>query len=320
VEGGILPEEIAGARARAEEARQRALDFGAPGYFPPEWESADAFYQKALEGEGGEDPGFVLGRWREAAGAFEELFRNSLPLYARDREAEILEARDRALYAGAEGLLPEFLIQADRAALEALSRYEGGDYYPAAGSAALAQGLYRALETGTEALWVRLEIEERGLYPYAPEPFDRADEFGDGAVAAYRGNDSAGAGELAAEALGLYQGALAAALEALARERRDFAATERRVALELKANAAVREDFNAASALYDRGEGFFRAGDWPSSADLYQEAGLLFVRTQRDALLKRRKAEEAIKTAEERVGASEKTALNAELVLEGGAE
>jgi hypothetical protein len=308
---------------RAEEARQRALDFDAPVYFPPEWESADEQYQSLAGGTDRSSLGGVktaVARYEEAAAVFDDLFQKSLPPYAQDREDEILEARSAALDAGAEELLPSYLIQADETALEALSRYEDEDYQPAKDAAILARDLYGVLKTGAEAYGLRLEIEDRDFYRFDPKNVDMADAAGLAASDAYLANNPAEAGDRAAEALLRYNQALTTGRESLAAERRDFAAEERRIALELKANVAVRQDFAAADAIYSQANRSFDAQDYGLSVDLYEEAGFLFIRTQQEALEKRRLAEEAIASAEEKMLESDEIARNAELILEGGEE
>lgn len=312
-----------GALDRAEQARKRALDFDAPLYFPPDWEDADNRYQAiggGLDKTKAEDVKNAVARYGEAAAAFEDLFRKSLAAYAQDREQEINEARAQAVSDGAGELLPEFLVQADKTALEALDSYEAEEYYPAAEKAHQALDRYRVLKTGTEAYIIRLDIEKRNLYRYIPVEFDQADEAGDGAIDAYRADDIAGAGKLAEEARDLYQQALEAALEDLALERWDTAEKERRLALELKADMAVRRNFFAADAVYGQAGKAFQDQLYELAAFFYEQAGQLFVRAQRDTLGKRRLAEDAIRNAEEKVVESEEAAQVADLLLEGGVE
>jgi HEPN domain-containing protein len=314
---------LAAAKARAEAARTRAIDFDGPVYAVPDWESAESQYLLA----GQEEKTATLGEVKEsaalyeaAAGAFDRVFELALPFYAQAREDEIVQARAGAVAAGIADIYPDRLLAADNTVDEAISRYEAKDYYPAASSAFLAVELFNALKTGAEAYAVREEIDDYDFVKYDPENYRLGDDSGGRALDAYDALAAEEALDAAGEALLRYNLVLRRGWETYAGERRALAGTERRAALDLKANVAVKADFDAAAGLYNQGETAFRAERYPEAVDFYFQSEYLFVVVGRTAAEKRRIAEEAIKTAEERTAASEETARNAEMILEGGAE
>jgi hypothetical protein len=316
-----LPGRLADASNRVQQARQRALDFDAPNYFPREWDETEAAYETAnQEVDPAKPDESSIERYETIAGSYDDLFSKSILPYALDREEETMEARIRAIDAGAGDLLADFLIQADEKALDALELYEAEDYYPAKDAALLARDLYKVQKTGAEAYETRLEIEERDLYQYDPDNFDLADDAGDKALAAYQQENVEEAGDLIEEAALRYLLVLKTGLQAVAVERGDLAAEERQAALDAKANVAVRQDFAAAEGIYNRAKQSFVGENYELAADFYEDARVFFIKARQDAVQKRQLAEDAIKNAEDKIVDSDEMAKNAELTLEGGAE
>jgi hypothetical protein len=308
------------AKARADGARRQALYLEGDSHFPGDWDAAESQYRSAGEQAEKSTLGDVresANRYNAAAAAYDEITGKALPLYVRAREEEITRARAEAIGAGIAEVSPESLALADDTVQNALARYEGGDYYAAAESAFLALDMYRALKDGAAAYMVRREIGAHDFVKYDAGNYNLAEEALTKAVGDYNAGNIAQARESAAEALLRYQLALDTAWGAFAAERRDAATRERRAALDMKANVAVRNEFNAANDIYTQGETSFRAKRYSAAADFYIQAEPLFVQVTAIAADKRRAAEEAIRTAEEKMVESDENAQNAERILEG---
>jgi hypothetical protein len=297
------------------------MDFDGPLYAEPDWQSAESLYTLAGEEEQTGTRGETresTARYDAAADAFVQVFALALPLYAQARERDVLEAWDAALAAGIEGIYPDRLEAAERVVDQALAQYEDEDYYPAAASAGLAVNLFNALKTGAEAFQVREEIAAGDFVKYDPENYDLAEESGGRALDAYDAQAAEDAQSAASEALLRYNLVLSKGWESYAAERRALATAERQAALELKANVAVKTDFDLAAGIYSQGETAFRARRYPDAVEFYFQSEYMFAVVRGTAAEKRRIAEEAIKRAEDRTAASEETARNAEVILEGG--
>ncbi|MDR3166885.1 MAG: hypothetical protein LBT93_02990 [Treponema sp.] len=302
--------------------RQQVIDFEGPGYFPKDWDDAESQLRSAEERAKRDTQGDAqesLNRYQGVVDVYGELFRKTLPLYADARKKEIQEARDAAVQEGIQDVSPKHLLLADEKALEALNQYEGGEYYPAAASAALALDMYRLLKTGAAAYHIRQEIVRRDFIPYDPHNFDKADEAGLAAIAAYEAGQTAGLQDKAKDIQSLYALVLKTGWISFATERGAAASAERQAALDAKANVAVRKDFDAAAVLYNQAEGFFKAENYIEAAGLYVQAEYQFADTVKNAIEKRRAAETAIKLAEEKMVESDENARKAELIIEGGA-
>jgi hypothetical protein len=306
--------------ARAEEARKRASDFESPSYFPSDWESAESQYTAAgtLPKSSDAEVQQAAAAYNAAADTYDELFKKTIPLYAQAREDEIMAARDDLIATGLTYSFPEYLRKADEIALSALSQYEAQDYYTARDTAIKALGEYRTLKTGADAYLVRLEIVDRDFISYDPENFDHADGIALAALDAYDAGDYKAAQNNAEEALLRYNLVLVTGWAGYASERRTFATAERKKALDLKANIAVRDPFRDADALYNQAELALQSEFYESAAALYTESEARFVMVSRDAAEKRRIAEETIKEAGEKIDESDETARQAEVIIEGG--
>jgi hypothetical protein len=308
------------AKARAETARTRAMDFDGPLYAEPDWQSAETRYAQAGEEEKAGTQGEArdsTARYDAAADAFDQVFKLALPRYAQTRENEVIEAREAALASGIGGIYPDRLEAAEQVVDQALAQYEAEDYYPAADSAFLAVHLFNALKTGAAAFQAREEIAAGDFVKYDPDNYDLAEENGIRALAAYDALAAEEAQSAAGEALLRYNLVLSRGWESYAAERRALAAAERQAALDLKANVAVKPEFDAAAGIYSQGETAFRSRRYPEAVDFYFQSEYMFAGVCGTAAEKRRIAEEAIKKAENRTTASEETARNAEAILEG---
>jgi hypothetical protein len=309
------------AKDRAEAARTRAMDFDSPLYAVQDWESAESLY--ALAGE--EESAGTLGETREsasryngAADAFDRAFNMALPFYAQAREDGVIKARDGAIAAGIAGISPERLQTADDTADTAWTQYEAGEYYPASASADLVVDMYNALRIAAGAYRVWEEINAHDFIKYDPGNYDLAEDSAVRAVDAYDALDAGEALSYAGEALERYNLVLAAGWETYAGERRVSASAERQSALDLKANVAVKTEYDAAAGIYNQAEAAFRSGQYPEAVEFYFKSEYMFAVVCGTAAEKRRAAEEAIEAAEDRAAASAETARSAEIILEGG--
>jgi hypothetical protein len=233
------------------------------------------------------------------------------------------QAREDALAAGAGARLPDHLAGADEAAAEARAAFDGKDYEEARDKAGRAGELYRILGVLAQAGAARDEIQEKGFEGYDPEGIAQGAAAHNAALAAYEAGSLDEARDKAGEALQRYRQALDTAWKTYAGERRAAADEERQKALDLKADVAVKADFNEAGGFYTQAGAAYEAGDYSQAVDAYIEAEYRFTATAAIAEEKRRQAQEAIRVAEERTAASEETLKNAEAALageEGGAE
>jgi hypothetical protein len=310
------------AAERAARARQLIIDFNGPAAFPSDWQSAEALYTQAETGKDTSTAKAVkesTSRYNDAASALEALADKTIAQFARDLEAEVIAARDAAVQAGAETPAAGYLRSADDTALDAAAKYEAKDYYTARDSAYRARDMYKVLKTGVEAYKVRQEITDRNFVEYDAHNIGIADEIAASGIADYEAGDIGAAQDKADEALVRYNLALRTGKESFAADKGAAAAEERQKALNLKANVAVRQDFEAATSIYNRAANSYRGQNFDAAASLYEESRAMYEVVSLVAEEKRRIAEEALRNAGEKMTESDTNAKNAESILEGGA-
>jgi hypothetical protein len=308
--------------ARAERERRQAEAVGAPSYFPGDWESAESAYRgiSAADRTSPDSVEDAERRYNAAADRYNELFRNALPLYAAALEEEVLKARAEAIAAGIEALAPEYLLIADRTGLGARDSYQAEDYYQADAKAKEALDRYRSLTLGAEAYAIREEVVRRDFAGFDTDNFQRGDDALTAAAAAYEGTAVKDALSGAGESKLRYGMALRAGWAAYAAQLQALARRERQNAINAKADVAVKNEFTGIEAVYNRAEGAYRAQGYEEAVPLYIRSEAGFVALAQAAEEKRRIAQAAIDAAEKKLAESETTAINAEEILEGGAE
>ena len=368
---------------RAAAARKLVMDFEGPSFFPEDWQSAETLYDNAVQSRDASTSQSVEAsrlRYEQAAAAYEAMIdktyaaaldyattelnnardaaisagANSLipdelldadntvadayekylakdyygakdaALEAYDKYSlqkygiDIYNIREEALRLGAEELIPDLLAEADDLALEGIDKYFAKDYDGAWSTGANIEGRYTALRTGLSAYDVRENIFGRGFEVYDPLNVDLADETLQEAADDYSRGNIASAIDKTETALFRYTLALNTAWENFAAEKGADASTERQKALDEKANVAIREDFNAAQAIYTRAATAFQAKRFEDAALLYLECEPMFTEAARVARIKRIDAERALELANQKMAESDETARNAEVILEGG--
>jgi hypothetical protein len=318
---------LAEAKSWAEEARKRAFDFGGPQYAAADWAASESLYTAAVGQEKTDTLGNVkeaVALYEQAAAAFDAVFDAALPLYAKALEDEILQARAAALDAGIAAISPDHLDKADDVVDQALGLYEAKDYYPADNAGHLALDMFRLLKTGADTYNVWQEIEDYGFGKYDTPHYNAATTAAlavlDG-YAALPGDGTVDNKKLfldAGEAQTGFNTVLATGWRTYATERQEAAGAERRNALDLKANIAVRDDYGSAQTLFDQAGASFRSARYPEAAESYFRAEFLFATVAETAAEKRRLAEAAIREAENKNAASDETARQAEVVIRGG--
>ncbi len=217
-----------------------------------------------------------------------------------------------------QDLSPERLAVADAVAAEAQGKYESGDYYGAAESAAEARARYLVLKTGSDSYAVKSEIDRRDFAPYDPGNYTLAGEKLDKALVDYDQGAVDAAQDASEESLLRYNLALGKGREMNASGRGKNAAEERRAAQDLKANVAVKTGYEEAAVVFAEADDAFKAERFDESAELYAEAESLFSIVRATAAEKRRRAEDALLRAQQKMSESEQNAKEAETVLQGG--
>jgi hypothetical protein len=302
------PVVISTTKLKANQARQQAMDFSSDTYFPSEWEEAEKQFAAAND-----DASF-----NAAADAYNALFKKALPLYAQAKEDEMMAVREELISTGLTDVFPKYLKNADDLALSAQDKYDAGDYYGAKDTASSALKEYETLLAGGKTYLARQEIINRGFTKYDNDNFLKADEIAQKAIDAYDAGNKEDALSNAEEAQLRYNIVLSNGWTTYSSERRDAASKERELAINDKANIASRETFRKGESLLEDAKTLFDDGKFSDAAIAFVEAEANYAISRKETEEKRIKAQEAIKAAEEKIGESSETAIEAEKIIEGG--
>lgn len=307
------------AQERVKNLRKLAEDFEGPLYYPDEWNNAESRYAQAeaLKHRSPQEYQEAIEKYTALGDTYNEIGVKAIPRYREKRNQAVQNAREGALEAGAAELLPEPLDKADKTAAEALRLYDVQDYYAFARESAATEALYVLLKTEAAGMGIRSEIETHNLSRFDPQRFAAAEAQLQQAVAAYEGNDIAGAQQAAAEALAQYQQVADTGWEALAEEQRQRASALREEALNLKAHIAMKEAYQEADMVYTEGERALSAKNCKQALELFTQGVDQFTAVRDTTAKKRQAAEKAIQIAQDKIADSDKRAKSAQAKLGG---
>jgi len=319
-ETAVSTEMLTVPKGRADAAKKRAADFGASAYFPGEWNAANSKYTAAanMPKKTQSDVRQAAEMYDSAADDYDEIFRKTIPFYAKAKEDELIAAREKLINTGYAYYFPEYLQNADDKASLASSRFKAGDYYSAKDTADDALNEYEILYTGAKILQVRRENVDLDFVKYDYANFEKADETALAADEKYKAGNKKAAEIGAQDALRRYNSVLANGWKADAGEKRATASLEREKALKEKANIASRDLFREADSVFNRAEKSFTVRNFQDAVVLYINSDSLFLQSRIDTEEKRQRALGIIKLAEEKIEESNETAIDAERIIEGG--
>jgi len=311
------------AAARAEAARKMAIEFDAPLLLPSDWESANSLYTQAEQGKRTStvrETQDSTTRYNIAADALEKLSDGCIAQYYESMQKEVLDAREAAVSAGALGLIPDFLWQADDSVDLALEKYQAKDYLAAKEAVEEGVYLYNSLKVGLDAYKIREELVDREFLQYAQTDIELGDDALESAASYYTSRYYPAARENADQALQHYSSALLTAWGAYASERSAIVSTARQRALDVKADVAANLEFSIADDMLNQANVDLRGQNYEEAVQRYLESEVMFTASAETAREKQRRAEEALRRANERVAESDAIARTAEAILGGGAE
>ena len=309
------------AEDRALAARKLVIDFEGDASFPEDWRAASSLLSEADRRKNTSNAEAVresTARYVQAAEAFEKMSGKVIEKYYENKEAELIAARNAAINAGALELIPDFLFDADNTVAMAVQKYETKDFYSAKDTAIEALNMYQVLKIGLDAYAVREIIVGRGMERYDPRNVEIADDTMYAAADDYEARNLTGARDKVEAALLRYNLSLRTAWESYSADKGAEAADDRQLALNMRANVAVRSEFNAAQEVFDRANTAFRNQRYEDAARGFEDSISRFATVMAMTRVRRAAAEEALERANQVLAESDEIARNAEIILEGG--
>ena len=315
--------DLEAAEDRALAARKLVSDFEGNVSFPEDWRAAGTLLSEAERRKNTANVEVIkesTERFVKAAEAFEGMSGKVLEKYYETKEAELIAARNAAINAGALELIPDLLEEADDTVALAVQKYEGKDYYSAKEAATEALNMYEVLKIGLDAYAIREIIVDRNMERYDPRNVEIADDTMYAAADDYAARNLTGARDKVEAAKLRYSLSLRTAWESYAADKGAEAADDRQLALNMRANVAVRHEFNSAQEGFDRANTAFRNQRFEDAARGYEDSIDRFATVIEMTRVRRAAAEEALERANRVLAESDEMARNAEIILEGGEE
>ena len=315
-------EALAQAKETAKEARSWAEYMNGPVHCSDEWDAAEGRFETASSRSG--DPETLgeaydrIQEWYEIKLAYDDIFKGSFIPFQEEQKDVLAKAREKAVEAGAEELVPDRFAVADACAADSGEKMENGDVYGSLNAGKEAWDRYRILETLALAHAKQVEADENDLFSVDPDNYMLAAEAGNNAVEFYDEGNLVKSQAAASEALSRFNLVLGSVLLADAEEYASAARQLRDAALEIKADVAVKTDFAAAETVYNQAHAALRAEKYSEAIGLFEQSGELFIAAYDNALEKREIAEDALSHSEQMLAESEEYAQNVEAIIEGG--
>jgi hypothetical protein len=311
---------LAKGREAAEEARSRAEYVQGSAYCPDEWGQAEDRYGKAKVFPKPPTLADALSQteeWKGLKTAYEDIYNKSLPQFAKEQGKILAAAREDAVNAGAEELVPDRFAQADAFADSSAKKLAANDYKGCVSEAKEALDRYNTLKAIAEAHNKQVEADNNNFFNVDPDNYMLAAEAGNNAVELYDKGDLPGAKAAADEALTRFDQVIKNGWVSRIEEKQAAANEAKAAADNVKANVAVKQDYDSALQVYNNAQRSLRSGDYAIAAELFDQSGGLFVKAYDNTVIKRDKAQDSIRTAKEKLAVSEEKVQTAAEIFGG---
>ncbi len=318
-ESSITRESLEALHAQVLAARKEAFDTGAKDSLAEDYAAAEGRYvagKTALDADARETAQSEL---QAALPLFKDLADRGSRLAVEKGKLDAVAARDRAVAADAAARSPDAFAAAEAALAEAEAALAAGDHRAANAAYARAIAAFDAAEKRSRAALVKARIDGLGFGPLDAGNYALAEEkFA--AVNAKAAEDPAAADDAAAEALLRYNLVLSKGWEMSAIGKRDLAERYKTDSEGIKAQVALKADYEAAKAVWDEAMYEYAAGRHEAATPLFARAEELFKAVWEAAAAKRAAAEQAIKDATASAEQSASTAQMGDMMLSTEAE
>lgn len=276
--------ELDALRAKAADLRKKAFDLGLKDVLPEDYAAADKAFADGSASYG-KDNAASTASFTDAAARFQGVLDQGLPLLAASERKRAETQRDAAMKKGADGLFKPLAAQADADMDKHRASEKAADYETAIAGYRSSTQAYATLYRLCEANDTRSFIVSRDLAKWDTSNWNLAE-------AKYKASqdlftsDGKASSDAADEAALRYGVARDTALSYYSADRKKASETERDRASGIKSEVAVKDEFAAAQALYDKAAGADASKDYETSAKAYDQAATAFAKAYAHAKVK----------------------------------
>jgi len=323
----VSQEELDTLLAKAQGLKKQAFDRGLADVLPDDYAAANAALAGGKEAYDAKDGPAAKDKLTTAVRLFTDLNEKGLVELTSIRKKNADDMRKSAVAAGAETAAADRLAPGDAALAAAATASDAKDYEAAIASYERARALYELAYKRSVARGLRERIEtsdyaawDQGNYAKAEERYAAEEalfaSLGDQAASPATDPKALSQGiDALDEAVLRYNLVIQKGREGGATARKDKADAVKLQSEEIKAQVAVKAEYDAALALYKEAQYAMAAGEYEDAAARFDEAAAAFEKAYALASEKRAKAEAAMKAAEEAAAESLRKAQDADSAM-----
>lgn len=315
----VAQEDLDKLMAEAKELKKKAFDLKLFEVLPDDYKAADALYAVGAKSYDDKDAPAAKEGLDAAIAAYKDLISRGIVEIAAAKKKDAEDMKATAIKAGADASQGERFGAGDESfgaaeslleeskAEEAIPEFESARlYYELAWKRSVAGDLKAGIEEKDFAKW------DSGNFQVADNKYQAEEGFwASGNLA-----DRAAGQDALEEAILRFNLVVQKGREMTVSTIKDKTDEAKRRSEDIKANVAVKDQYEAAQSLYAEGASQLAAKDYESAADSFDRAGAGFDEAYQAAAEKKAKADEAMKAAEEATAESQRKAEEADPLLQ----
>jgi hypothetical protein len=261
-------------RAQAAEARKKAFDLGLKDALPDDYAVAEKAYSEGMAayGVGNAASG---ASFSDAAAKFDDVVKRGLPMLVASEKERASRFRQTADKKGAAELFARLLSAADADFAKSESSESAGEYENALAGYRVCVAEYDVLYKLCDASSARSLLVSRDLAKWDPSNWSLAENKFESAKSMF-GQDILGSADSVGEAILRYGIVKETAYGYYSADRKKASDAERERAVGIKSDVAVKDEYEAAAALYRKAQADDAAKDYEASSAEYDGAASAF--------------------------------------------
>jgi hypothetical protein len=304
--------------AQAKELKKKAFDLKLFEVLPDDYKAADALLaagQKAYDDKAAEDAKKGLD---SAISAYTDLISKGVVEVAQAKRKDAEDMKATAVKAGADSSQSERFGAGDESLTAAASLLDASKAEESIPGFETARLYYELSWKRSVASELRQSIEDKDFAKWDSSNFQLAEtkfQAEEGFWASENGADRASGVDALDEAILRYNLVVQKGREMAVSTVKAKTDEEKQRSEDIKANVAVKDQYDAAMDLYNDGASKLAAKDYEAAADSYDRSGTAFADAYQAAADKRAEAEAAMKAADEATAQSQRKAEEADPLL-----
>jgi hypothetical protein len=261
-------------RAQASEVRKKAFDLGVKDALPDDYAAAESAYSAGVAAYG-VDNAASGASFADAKAKFGDVIRRGLPMLVSAEKDRAVHARDTAVQKKAGDLFPALLADADADFAKPAASESSGDYETALAGYRASTLDFDVLYKLCDASGARDFLVSHDLAKWDTSNWTLAEGKYASSQSLFR-QDAHASSDAVDEAILRYGNVRNTAYGYYAADRKKASETERDRAIGIKSDVAVKDEYDAANAMYAKAESDENAKDHEASSAEYDGAAAAF--------------------------------------------